>query len=69
MGKKIIDVNDLVMYLSVITAKPLLRNDVWQRYGYGKRPICRMMQSISGGVCNDILSLKPWELNDYVIYI
>jgi len=38
MDNKITDINDLVLNLTVLAMKPLLNDEVWQCYGYRKRP-------------------------------
>lgn len=38
MENKITDINDLVLSLAVMAMKPLLNDEVWQCYGYKKRP-------------------------------
>lgn len=38
MEHKITDINDLVLNLAVVAMKPLLNDEVWQCYGYRKRP-------------------------------
>ncbi|MFH1990497.1 MAG: hypothetical protein ABIJ19_01420 [Patescibacteria group bacterium] len=38
MENKIIDINDLVVFLAATAMKPLLSDEVWQCYGYKKRP-------------------------------
>lgn len=38
MEKKIIDINDLVLFLAATAMKPLLDDEIWQYYGYRKRP-------------------------------
>ena len=38
MENKITDINDLVLFLSVMAMKPILNDEVWQCYGYKKRP-------------------------------
>lgn len=39
MSDKITDINDLVVFLAATAMKPLLNEEVWQCYGYKKRPI------------------------------
>lgn len=38
MEEKIIDINDLVLFLAGTAMKPLLKDELWQNYGYGERP-------------------------------
>jgi len=38
MDNKITDINDLVLILTTLAIKPLLSDEVWQCYGYRKRP-------------------------------
>ncbi len=38
MENKTADINDLVLSLTVMAMKPLLNDEVWQCYGYNKRP-------------------------------
>lgn len=38
MGKKSTDINDLVVFLAGTAMKPLLNDEIWQNYGYKKRP-------------------------------
>jgi hypothetical protein len=38
MKNKIIDINDLVVFLAGTGMKPLLNDEIWQCYGYKKRP-------------------------------
>src|SRR3989338_8359356 len=38
MENKIADINDLVLQLAVMAMKPVLNDEVWQCYGYKKKP-------------------------------
>ncbi len=38
MENKFTDINDLVIFLAATSMKPLLNDEVWQCYGYNKRP-------------------------------
>lgn len=38
MEEKQTEINDLVLFLAATAMKPLLRDDLWQCYGYIKRP-------------------------------
>jgi len=38
MENKITDINDLVLQLAVMAMKPVLNDEVWQCYGYKKKP-------------------------------
>lgn len=38
MKNKTVDINDLVTYLTGTAMQPLLKNEIWQSYGYRKRP-------------------------------
>ena len=38
MENKIADINDLVLQLAVMAMKPVLNDEVWQCYGYRKKP-------------------------------
>lgn len=38
MENKVTDINDLVLSLAVTAMKPLLNDEVWQCYGYTKKP-------------------------------
>lgn len=38
MENKITDINDLVAFLAATGMKPLFRDEIWQCYGYKKRP-------------------------------
>ena len=38
MQNKITDINDLVIFLAATGMKPLLSNELWQCFGYKKRP-------------------------------
>lgn len=38
MKKKITDINDLVLFLTSMALKPLLIDEIWQNFGYRKRP-------------------------------
>lgn len=38
MENKITDINDLVLNLAVMAMKPVLNDEVWQCYGYRKKP-------------------------------
>jgi hypothetical protein len=58
MENKIIDINDLVLFLSTIGMKPLLDDGIWQCYGYKKRPK-------HGSIWNRIFP-KLFELEDFI---
>ncbi len=38
MENKITDINNLVVFLSATAMKPMLNDEIWQYYGYRKRP-------------------------------
>ena len=38
MENKITDINDLVLQIAVMTMRPVLNDEVWQCYGYKKKP-------------------------------
>ncbi|MBU0710955.1 hypothetical protein KKA87_03390 [bacterium] len=38
MENKITDINDLILFLSGTAMHPLLTNEIWQKFGYKKRP-------------------------------
>jgi len=58
MGNKITDINDLVLSLAVVARKPLLNDEVWQCYGYKKRPR-------QGNMWNKIFP-KMFELENFI---
>ncbi len=58
MVNKITDINDLVLSLAVLAMKPLLSDEVWQCYGYKKRPK-------HGNIWNRI-SPKIFELENFI---
>lgn len=55
---KITDINDLVLFLASIAMKPLLRDDIWQCYGYNKRPV-------KGDIWNKMFP-KKFELDNFI---
>lgn len=58
MENKITDINELVLFLAVTAMKPLLGDDVWQCYGYRKRPK-------HGSIWNQFFP-KLFELEDFI---
>lgn len=58
MENKIADINDLVLSLAVMAMKPLLNDEVWQCYGYKKRPR-------HGNMWNKIFP-KMFELENFI---
>ncbi len=58
MENKISDINDLVLFLAATAMKPLLNDEVWQCYGYGKRPK-------HGNIWNRIFP-KMFELENFI---
>lgn len=38
MENKITDINDLVIFLTGTAMQPILNDEIWQKYGYKKRP-------------------------------
>ena len=58
MENKIIDINNLVLFLAVTGMKPLLGNEVWRCYGYKKRP--------RHGAFLDKIFPKKFELENYI---
>lgn len=52
------DINDLVLYLAATAMKPLLEDEIWQCYGYRKKPK-------HGAIWHKILPNK-FELDDYI---
>jgi hypothetical protein len=58
MENKIIDINDLVLLLVATAVKPLLDDEIWQCYGYKKRPK-------HGNIWNKIFP-KMFELESFV---
>ncbi|HBY58138.1 MAG TPA: hypothetical protein DEG96_09860 [Candidatus Atribacteria bacterium] len=59
MENKISDINDLVLFLAATAMKPLLNDEVWQCYGYAKRPK-------HGNVWNRIFP-KMFELENFIL--
>jgi hypothetical protein len=58
MENKISDINDLVLFLAATAMKPLLNDEVWQCYGYRKRPK-------HGNIWNRIFP-KMFELENFI---
>ncbi|QQG43974.1 MAG: hypothetical protein HYW86_03875 [Candidatus Roizmanbacteria bacterium] len=58
MENKITDINDLVACLTAAAMKPLLNDNVWQCYGYNKRPI-------KGNIWNKLFP-KKFELDNFI---
>jgi hypothetical protein len=58
MENKISDINDLVLFLTATAMKPLLNDEVWQCYGYRKRPK-------HGNIWNRIFP-KMFELENFI---
>lgn len=58
MENKISDINDLVLFLATTAMKPLLNDEVWQCYGYRKRPK-------HGNIWNRIFP-KMFELENFI---
>ncbi len=58
MENKISDINDLVLFLAATAMKPLLNDEVWQCYGYRKRPR-------HGNIWNRIFP-KMFELENFI---
>ena len=50
--------NDLVLYLTGMAMRPVLDDELWKAYGYGKRPK-------SGSVLHSVFPSK-FELEDYI---
>ena len=55
---KIIDINDLVIFLAATGMKPLLSDEIWQCYGYRKRPK-------KGNIWNRLFP-KMFELENFI---
>ena len=55
---KISDINELVVFLAGIGAEPLFNNEIWQCYGYRKRPK-------KGNVWNKLFP-KMFELSNFI---
>ncbi len=53
------DINDLVLFLAALATKPLTDNEVWQCFGYKKRP--------KHGSMWNIFIPKFFELEDFII--
>ena len=58
MENKITDINNLTLFLAVAGMKPLLNDEVWQCYGYKKRPK-------KGNIWNKIFP-KMFELENFI---
>lgn len=58
MENKITDINNLVLFLTATAMKPLLDDEVWQCYGYRKRPR-------HGNIWNNIFP-KMFELENFI---
>lgn len=58
MENKIANINDLVQFLAVIAMRPLLNDEIWQCYGYQRRP--------RHGKIWDRISPKIFELENYI---
>jgi len=58
MENKTKDINELVLRLAVSGMKPLLGNEIWQCYGFRKRP--------SHGAFLDRIFPKKFELENYI---
>lgn len=58
MENKITDINDLVLFLTSTAMKPLLNDEIWQCYGYKKRPV-------KGNMWNKLFP-KKFELENLI---
>jgi len=58
MEKKITDIDDLVVFLAGTGMKPLLKDEIWQCYGYKKRPR-------KGNIWNKMFP-KKFELENFI---
>lgn len=58
MEHKIVDINELVIFLAGTAMQPLLKDDLWQCYGYGKRPK-------TGNILNKMFP-KKYELENFI---